>query len=91
MRYSTCEPQIFEEAIKDDMKELYGWRNYYHPNRTWKLVELPQRIEIISLQWIYKTKNNEDGTIQKHKTQLVAKCYNNLELISMKALPELLA
>ena len=31
--------------------------------------------DVISLKWIYKTKYNEDGLIQKHKAHSFAKGY----------------
>lgn len=43
---------------------------------TWNLVDTPNDKDIIGLKWVYKTKYNEDGSIQKHKTKLVAKSYN---------------
>ncbi len=45
-------------------------------NDTWKLVQKPQDKEVIGLKWVYKTKFNEDGSIQKHKARLVAKGYS---------------
>ena len=45
-------------------------------NKTWELVDLPNGRDVIGLKWIYKTKYNEDGSIQKHKACLVAKGYS---------------
>ncbi|CAL2268742.1 unnamed protein product [Prunus armeniaca] len=45
-------------------------------NRTWELVDRPKSKDIIGLKWVYKTKFNEDGSIQKHKARLVAKGYS---------------
>lgn len=45
-------------------------------NKTWELVEKPQDKEVIGLKWVYKTKFNEDGSIQKHKARLVVKGYS---------------
>jgi len=47
-------------------------------NYTWELMQKPEDKEIIGLKWVYKIKYNEDGTIQKHKAQLVAKGYSQL-------------
>jgi len=38
-------------------------------NNTWELVNCPQGIDIIRVKWVYKTKLNPDGTIQKHKAR----------------------
>ncbi|CAL2225682.1 unnamed protein product [Prunus armeniaca] len=45
-------------------------------NKTWKLVDRPKDKEIIGVKWVYKTKFNHDGSIQKHKARLVAKGYS---------------
>ncbi|KAK4411578.1 Retrovirus-related Pol polyprotein from transposon RE1 [Sesamum angolense] len=37
-----------------------------------------KRQEVIGVKWIYKTKLNADGSIQKHKARLVAKGYSQL-------------
>ena len=43
---------------------------------TLELVNCPQGKDIIGVKWVYKTKLNPDGTIQKHKARLVAKGYS---------------
>ena len=45
-------------------------------NDTWSLMDLPEGKEAIGLKWVYKTKFNEDGSVQKHKARLVAKGYS---------------
>jgi hypothetical protein len=45
-------------------------------NNTWKLVTLPHGVKPIGVKWIYKTKYNEKGKIEKHKARLVAKGYS---------------
>ena len=45
-------------------------------NKTWELIDKPKDKPVIGLKWIYKTKFNEDGSIQKHKARLVAKGYS---------------
>ena len=64
--------------------------NMIDKNNTWNLVDPPKGKDIISLNWVYKTKYNEDGSIQKHKAILVAKGYSHsLEYISTKLLHQL--
>ena len=50
--------------------------NMIDKNNTWNLVDPPKGKDIIGLKWVYKTKYNEDGSIQKHKARLVAKGYS---------------
>nr|KYP69003.1 Retrovirus-related Pol polyprotein from transposon TNT 1-94 [Cajanus cajan] len=45
-------------------------------NNTWELVDYPHGKDIIGVKWVYKTKLNPDGTIQKHKARLIAKGYS---------------
>ncbi|KAL0340068.1 UNVERIFIED_CONTAM: Retrovirus-related Pol polyprotein from transposon RE1 [Sesamum radiatum] len=47
-------------------------------NNTWELADKPKDKEVIGVKWIYKTKLNADGSIQKHKARLVAKGYSQL-------------
>ncbi|KAK4401740.1 Retrovirus-related Pol polyprotein from transposon TNT 1-94 [Sesamum angolense] len=47
-------------------------------NNTWELADRPKDKEVIGVKWIYKTKLNADGSIQKHKARLVAKGYSQL-------------
>jgi hypothetical protein len=42
-------------------------------NQTWDLVELPKGKDVIGVKWVYKTKYNDDGKVEKHKARLVAK------------------
>ena len=44
-------------------------------NKTWTLTELPVEAKKIGVKWLYKTKFNEHGEIDKHKARLVAKGY----------------
>ena len=39
---------------------------------TWDVTTLPPGKTVIACQWIYKEKYNADGTIQRHKSRLVA-------------------
>ncbi|KAL0373689.1 UNVERIFIED_CONTAM: Retrovirus-related Pol polyprotein from transposon RE1 [Sesamum radiatum] len=83
--YETCnfvmmEPESFEAAAKYEvwvqaMKEEI---KMIEKNDTWELAERPKDKEVIGVKWIYKTKLNADGSIQKHKARLVAKGYSQL-------------
>ena len=54
------------QAMKEEMQAI-------EKNKTQKLVDLPLRKNANGLKQIYKSKFNVDGTLQKHKAQLVAK------------------
>ena len=42
-------------------------------NQTWYLVDIPKEKYLISVKWIYKTKKDDDGNMQKHKEWMVAR------------------
>ena len=53
-------------------------------NETWEFVDLPKDNNVIGLKWVYLTKYHADGTIQKHKTRLVAKGYSQKQGIDFE-------
>jgi hypothetical protein len=48
-------------------------------NNTWELTELPRDRKAIKCKWIFKVKQNSDGSIARHKARLVAKGYTQKE------------
>lgn len=44
-------------------------------NETWELVNAPKGVKVIGVKWVYRTKLNEKGEIDKCKARLVAKGY----------------
>eukprot|EP00253_Pinus_taeda_P023712 PITA_23712 len=57
-----------EEAVDEEI-------NAIERNKTWDLVELPKGKEVIGVKWVYKTKSNAEGKIERHKARLVVKGY----------------
>lgn len=45
-------------------------------NKTWSLIELPEGRSPVACRWIFKIKENPDGTIQRYKARLVAKGFS---------------
>jgi hypothetical protein len=68
------DPLTFEEDVKDNVwaqamdEEIKCIEN----NQTWNLVDVHEDTDVISVKWIYKTKQDADGNVQKHKLRLVA-------------------
>jgi Reverse transcriptase (RNA-dependent DNA polymerase)/gag-polypeptide of LTR copia-type/Integrase core domain/GAG-pre-integrase domain len=73
--FSIIEPQSFEEAEKHEnwIKAMEAEIYMIEKNNTWELVDRPKDREVIGVKWIYKTKLNADGSVQKFKARLVAK------------------
>ena len=42
-------------------------------NKTWELADLPKNKKIIGVKWVFRTKLNAYGSINKYKTRLVVK------------------
>ena len=47
-------------------------------NDTWLLMNKPQHKKAIGVKWVYKTKLNVDGFINKYKARLVVKGYTKV-------------
>lgn len=45
-------------------------------NNTWTLVVPPSRRTAIGCKWVFRIKENPDGTVAKYKARLVAKGYH---------------
>eukprot|EP00253_Pinus_taeda_P009330 PITA_09330 len=48
-------------------------------NNTWDLVPLPKGRKLVRCKWVYRTKYGPDGKVNKHKAQLVAKGFSQVE------------
>ena len=59
----------WREAMKLEIKAI-------EENETWELTTLPKRAKKIGVKWVYKTKLNEKGEVDKFKACLVAKGYS---------------
>ncbi len=44
-------------------------------NATWELVAILKDKKVIGCKWVYKVKHNVDGSMNRYKIRLVAKCY----------------
>ena len=67
----------FEEVVKSKK-----WRDVMNVeietlecNKTWVLTILPKGVKSIRVKWIFKTKLNESGNIDRYKAKFVAKEY----------------
>ncbi|GAU38467.1 hypothetical protein TSUD_151900 [Trifolium subterraneum] len=65
------DPNTYDEASKSNV-----WRKAMdleiksiEDNNTWELTSLPEGVKAIGVKWIYKTKYNEQGKIEKYKAR----------------------
>jgi hypothetical protein len=74
----SCQPTSFKEAAKEPhwVQAMNQEIDSIEKNKTWDLVDLPSHKKSIGVKWVYKTKLNEKGQIEKHKARLVAKGFS---------------
>ncbi|KAI3501210.1 hypothetical protein L1887_29073 [Cichorium endivia] len=68
----ACKEKKWVEAMKAEISSI-------EKNHTWELVDPPAGIRPIGVKWVYKTKINELGNVDKYKARLVVKGYAQRE------------
>ncbi|GJT26428.1 putative RNA-directed DNA polymerase [Tanacetum coccineum] len=83
------DPESFEDAITCDQSA--HWReaiedelNSMSKNNVWELAELPKGAKPVGCKWVYKTKLEPNGNVERYKGRLVAKGYTQKEGIDYK-------
>ena len=73
-----CDPVSFDEAAKEDVwiKAMDEEIDSIERNNTWDLVDLPEGKNSIGVKWVYKTKLNAKGEVEKYKARLVAQGFS---------------
>lgn len=74
---TNSDPDNFEEAMKSEhwKKAMEVEIKSIEKNNTWFLTDLPKGTKQIGVKWVFKTKLNELGEVEKFKARLVAKGY----------------
>ncbi|CAI7929230.1 unnamed protein product [Closterium sp. NIES-54] len=85
------EPATLKEALgssdaKEWKKAMESELKSIGENGTWELVELPQGRNAITSMWLFKIKSDADGKIERYKSRLVAKGYQQKEKMDYKEL-----
>ncbi|RVW62445.1 Retrovirus-related Pol polyprotein from transposon TNT 1-94 [Vitis vinifera] len=69
---SCKESELWYNAMKDEMSSIKC-------NDVWDLVELPNGAKTIGCKWVFKTKKDSLGNIERYKARLVAKGFTQKE------------
>ncbi|KAJ3684738.1 hypothetical protein LUZ61_013902 [Rhynchospora tenuis] len=81
------DPISFKDAMKSDkssqwLKAMNDEMNSMQQNDVWDLVELPKDVKPVGCKWVYKTKTDSHGNIERYKVRLVAKGFTQQEASS---------
>ena len=87
---SVTDPITYEEAVSCPQSELWldAMRDEIQSmrhNGAWELIELPEGHRPIGCKWVYKTKRDHKGKIEKFKARLVAKGFTQREGVDYEA------
>ena len=74
---SCKESDLWFNAMKDEMSSMAS-------NEVWDLIELPNGAKAIGCKWVFKTKKDSLGNIERYKARLVAKGFTQKEGINYK-------
>ncbi|CAI7777644.1 unnamed protein product, partial [Closterium sp. NIES-54] len=85
------EPATLKEALESSdaeewKKAMESELTSIEENGTWELVELPEGRKAITSKWLFKIKSDADGKIERYKSRLVAKGYQQKEKVDYKEL-----
>ena len=62
------------EAMEDELRSM-------STNKVWDLVEIPDGVKLVGCKWVYKTKRDSKGKVERFKARLVAKGFTQKEEI----------
>ena len=69
-----------QEWIDDMNEEIKSMKD----NDVWDLVPLPEGVKLIGCKWIFKTKRDSKGDVERYKVRFIAKGYTQKEGIDYK-------
>ncbi|GJS87980.1 putative RNA-directed DNA polymerase [Tanacetum coccineum] len=74
----TCDQSAhWKEAMEDELKSM-------SKNNIWELPELPKGAKPVGCKWVFKTKLDPNGNIERYKARFVAKGYTQKEGVDYK-------
>ena len=78
------DPTSYNEAVNSDHssqwnKAMIDELDSMSKNDVWQLVKLPKGIKPVGCKWVFKTKLDPNGNVERYKARLVAKGYTQKE------------
>nr|GEV56152.1 RNA-directed DNA polymerase, eukaryota, reverse transcriptase zinc-binding domain protein [Tanacetum cinerariifolium] len=78
---SRTEPKNIKEAMADSawIESMQEELHQFDRLDVWELVDRPLRKNVINIKWLWKNKHDEENTVIRNKSRLVAKGYAQKE------------
>jgi hypothetical protein len=81
------DPNSFSQAMSGEhstlwLKAMKEEMEFMAKNQAWDLVDLPEKAVAIGCKWVYKTKMDAYGNVERYKARLVAKGFTQKEGIN---------
>nr|GEU84808.1 Gag-Pol polyprotein [Tanacetum cinerariifolium] len=85
---SRTEPKNIKEAMADSawIESIQEELHQFDRLDVWELVDRPLCTNVINLKWLWKNKRDEENTVIRNKSRLVAKGYAQKEGVILKNL-----
>ncbi|CAI7781461.1 unnamed protein product [Closterium sp. NIES-53] len=80
----SSDAEEWKKAMESELKSI-------EENGTWELVELPEGRKAITSKWLFKIKSDADCKIERYKSRLVAKGYQQKEKVDYKECQNIIA
>ncbi|CAI7835656.1 unnamed protein product [Closterium sp. NIES-53] len=77
--FESSDAEEWKKAMESELKS-------FEENGTWELVELPEGCKAITSKWLFKIKSYADGKIERNKSRLVAKGYQQKKKVDYKGI-----
>ncbi|GJR29864.1 retrovirus-related pol polyprotein from transposon TNT 1-94 [Tanacetum coccineum] len=83
---SRTEPKNIKEAMADSawIESMQEELHQFDRLHVWELVDIPLCKNVINLKWLWKNKRDEENTVIRNKSRLVAKGYAQKEGIDFE-------
>ncbi|CAI7904375.1 unnamed protein product [Closterium sp. NIES-54] len=75
----SSDAEEWKKAMESELKSI-------EESGTWESVELPEGRKAITSKWLFKIKSDADGKIERYKSRIVAKGYQQKEKVDYKEL-----